>query len=588
MNTAVVGAGQAAWPWRARHAARVIRVCVVAALLLPGAAARAAVDDATPAPAVTLPPRVGVQGAPAALSLEEAIRLALEHNTDVSIARLQRDVTAQDVRAAEGAFDLRLLPLFNYQRTVTPSTSALSGGQNGRVEDRRLGGDLRLEGRNPLAGGTFAVDFSATRTESSNNFLRLNPQFPSALGFSYVQPLFRNLRIDAERRQILLSRRAVDLSDLQLTRVLMDQLSIVEQAYWDLVFATRNLDVLATGLAQARAQVASNERQVREGTLAPIDVVEAQTQVATFEEIIATAQQTLTEAENRLKRLMLANRQAGMWNQPLEPSNATDRPVPQLTVDEAVKLALAERPELRELDVAVEQNAIDRRYFADQTRPQADLVANYTLSGLAGTAVTTGGGTINTGTNPAVLSRLNELSVLAGFDAITLPPTTSPPLPPFLVGGLSGSLSNVWNRRFPVAQVQVQMELPLGNRTARANLARVEIARRQIDEQRAQLQQTIEAEVRNALQAVQSAGDRLRSASSAQRSAQEQYESEQRRFESGLSTVFLVLQRQTTLVTAQAREVRARADLNQAIAVLDRAIGATLTQHGVQVQRSAE
>jgi outer membrane protein len=169
-----------------------------------------------------------------------------------------------------------------------------------------------------------------------------------------------------------------------------------------------------------------------------------------------------------------------------------------------------------------------------------------------------------------------------------LPPTTSAPLPPFLTGGLGESLANIWNRRFPVAQVQVQVELPIGNRTARANVARADIARRQIDEQREQLQQTIESEVRNALQAVQSAGDRLRSAASAQRSALEQYESEQRRFESGLSTVFLVLQRQTTLVTAQAREVRARADLNQAIAVFDRAIGATLTQHGVQLQGVAE
>jgi HAE1 family hydrophobic/amphiphilic exporter-1 len=586
MIDTVGGAGARRRPC-ARRPARALRVCAVAALCQASGAIDAAASD-TPAQPVVLAPRVGVPGGPAPISLEEAIRLALEHNTDVAIARLQREATAEDVRAAEGVYDLRLLPLFNYQRTVTPSTSALSGGQNGRVEDRRVGGDFRIEGRNPFAGGQFTVDFAATRTESSNNFLRLNPQIPSSFGVNYVQPLFRNLRIDAERRQILLSRRASDLSDVQLTRVLMDQLSVVEQAYWDLVFARRNLDVLATGLAQARAQVASNERQVREGTLAPIDVVEAQTQVATFEENVATAQQMLTEAENRLKRLVLANRQASMWNQALEPADAVDRPVPQLTVDEAVKLALSQRPELRELDVAVQQNDIDRRFFADQARPQADLVASYTLSGLAGTAITTGGGTINTGTNPAVLSRLNELSVLAGFDQLVLPPTTAAPLPSFLVGGLNESLANIWNRRFPVAQVQVQVELPIRNRTARANVARADIARRQLDEQREQLQQTIESEVRNALQAVQSAGDRLRSAASAQRSALEQYESEQRRFESGLSTVFLVLQRQTTLVTAQAREVRARADLNQAIAIFDRAIGATLTQHGVQLQGAAE
>ena len=124
------------------------------------------------------------------------------------------------------------------------------------------------------------------------------------------------------------------------------------------------------------------------------------------------------------------------------------------------------------------------------------------------------------------------------------------------------------------------------NRTAQAELARNRISRRSLVAARQQAEQASEEEVRNALQAVRSSEQRLQAAGSAQRSALEQYESERRRFESGLSTVFLVLQRQTTLVTAQALEVRARADLNQAIAVFDRAIGATLTRHGVALSKN--
>ena len=131
--------------------------------------------------------------------------------------------------------------------------------------------------------------------------------------------------------------------------------------------------------------------------------------------------------------------------------------------------------------------------------------------------------------------------------------------------------------------VQLQVEFPLGNRTAKANLAKSRIEQTQLARQRLQLEQAIEADVRNALQAVESSQQRFTSASTARRNAQEQYDSERRRFDSGLSTVFLLLDRQTALVTAQTLELRARADLNQAVAVFDRSIGATLQQHSVKL-----
>ena len=128
------------------------------------------------------------------------------------------------------------------------------------------------------------------------------------------------------------------------------------------------------------------------------------------------------------------------------------------------------------------------------------------------------------------------------------------------------------------------MEFPIRNRSARANLARSEIVATQLERRQQQLGQRIEGEVRDAMQAVRSSEQRLEAAANQRRYAQEQYDSERRRFESGLSTVFLVLDRQTSFVTAQALELRARADLNQAIAQLERAIGGTLEWHGVKLQ----
>ena len=545
----------------------------------------------TPAPVPptepSLPARVGVSSAPLSITLADAIRMTLEQNNDVSIARLDTDAARQNVRAAEGVYDPRVTPNFGYERRVSANTSAIGGATEGRLEQTEIAGGVGLTGRTPWAGGRFTVDFGSSRLDTSNEFARLNPEFPSALRATYTQPLFRNRNIDLERRNILLARRAVDLTDAQLEQVVMDQLTLVEQAYWDLAFAARNLDVLTSALAQARGQVASNERQAKEGTLAPIDVVEAQTQVSRFMLAVASAQQSLTEAENRLKRLMLANRSAAAWNQPIVLTNLIERKPPPMALDEAIKLALLRRPELRALDSTRAQNAVDQAFFRDQTKPQMNVLGGYTLSGLAGEPLSSASEPPVGAVDPdaALLARLNELSVLAALTPLpTPPPPTDATVPPFFVGGYWTSLSNLFARRFPTAVVQLQMELPLRNRTARANLARSEIVATQIERQRQALEQAIESEVRDTLQAVRSSEQRLEAASSARRYALEQYESERRRFDSGISTVFLVLERQTTFVTAQAAELRARADLNQAIAQLERAVGGTLVWHGVKLQ----
>ncbi len=501
------------------------------------------------APAPPRPARVGIdEDRPLPITLEEAIRRAVDRNGEVELARLDTDIAAEGVRVAQGAFDLVLIPAVTLQRAVNASASALGGATEGRVEQTLASGTAQLTGRTRAGGGRFWVDFASSRLTTSNQFSRLNPQFPATVALTYQQPLLRGRGIDAERRALRLSRSAVTRSHAELTRTVIDQLTLVELAYWELVFARRNLDVQLAALAQAQAQVASNERQAREGTLAPIEVIEASTQVATFRQAVASAEQTLTEAENELKTLTLADRTAPEWRQPFVPTTPDDPRLPDWTLDAAVTLALANRPELSVLTTAVEDNAVERDYFRDLSKPQFDLTGSLSFAGLAGGALADTGETV----------------------------------PPFLVGGYGSSLGNLFARRFPTAALQVQIELPIENTTARANLARTQLTATQLQRRRAQIEQVIEADVRNAMQAAAAARERLDAAASASRGAQEQYESERRRFESGLSTVFLVLERQAALVTAQGRELRARTDLNQAIARLERAVGVTMERHGIQ------
>jgi outer membrane protein TolC len=539
-----------------------------------------------PTAPMTLAPRIGITEPPLTLTLADAIRMTLEQNNDVAIAKLDVQAARQNVRALEGIFDPRVAPNVSYERRVSANTSAIGGATEGRLEQTEIAGGATLTGRALRGGGRFTVDFSSSRLESSNQFARLNPQFPSALSATFIQPLFRGREIDNDRRNILIARRAVDLTDAQLTQVVMDQLTLVEQAYWDVAFTVRNLEVLTAALEQARAQVSSNERQSKEGTLAPIDVVEAQTQVARFQLAVASGQQALTEAENRLKRLILSKRSADAWNKPIVPSDLADRTPPPIGVDEAVKLALTRRPELRALDSTLAQNAVDRAYFKNQTKPQVNVVGGYTIAGLAGDPLSgTSEPPVSDDSDDALLTRLNELSILANLPPIaTPPPSSGGAVPPFFVGDYGTSLSTLFARRFPTAIVQLQMDIPLRNRTARANLARAEITATQIERRRQDLELAIESDVRDALQAVRSSQQRLEASAAARRYALEQYDSERRRFDSGISTVFLVLERQTAFVTAQASELRARADLNQAIADLERAVGGTLELHGVKLQ----
>ena len=252
---------------------------------------------------------------------------------------------------------------------------------------------------------------------------------------------------------------------------------------------------------------------------------------------------------------------------------------------ETVRRALANRPEVLRQEAAAAIADIDVRYFLDQTRPQIDLVGTYAAAGLAGRVTSAGPNPITAGTL-VLQGRVNELSGLAGLPALP-PPASGGSVQDFLVGGYGQSLRNLTDGTFPTARIDVRLQLPVRNRTAQANLALARIAQQQVHAQRLQVEQTIEAEVRDALQTVASTQGRLAAATHARASAQQQYESEQRQFEAGTSTVFLVLQRQTALVTAQAREIQAETDLQNALAFLRNAAGEGLDRWNIRLQPQA-
>ncbi|HWS89987.1 MAG TPA: TolC family protein [Pyrinomonadaceae bacterium] len=526
--------------------------------------------------------RVGVDMLDQApLSLNDAIALALQNNNDIDASRIDVQVAEYNLTAARGVYD----PVFSsesyYESRTTPTSSTIAGGLNGSVTQKDTTGAVRFGGLSPWAGGSYQLDFSTTRLQTNNQNVTLNPQYPAALTFTYTQPLLRGLRFDQNRRAIEIAKKNLSLTDAQFRQRAIETIAQVEQAYWDLVFALRNLQVQIDAVKQARTQVESNQRLVREGVIAPIDIVAASTQVTTFEQNVYTAQEAVTRAENTLKTLILPDRNAPLWAKPITPVTPVTLEPPRVPLEQATAAALRSRPELSQLQTSAEINQIDTRFFRDQTRPQFDLVGTYTSAGLAGAQVSNTGST--TSTNALLRNRVNEISAIVGLDPL---PTTGGggTVPENLVGGLPKSLSNLLQQDYPAYRVGVRVEIPFRNRTAEANLGRSLAEGRRIQNVRAQQEQVIEADVRNAVQALRSAESRLASAAATRRSAELQYESEQRQFRAGTTTIFLVLQRQNELLAARGRELQAQTDLNKAIAEFQRATGNTLEANNVAVR----
>ena len=515
-----------------------------------------------PAPsAEVVPARVGILGEQQ-LTLQEAIGRVLNNDRDLLVYRIAAEEAIINLKGAKGYYD----PVFGLNayrvKSVTPVASILGGAANGKLTNKQLYADPQISGDFPWLGGTYKFDFSSARQFTDNTFLSLNPQFPTIATLNLTQPLWRGLRFDQNRYRIQVARGNIQLTDQQLRQRVIEVVTQAIDAYWELDYAYRNLAVQIEAVRLAAQQDQSNRRQVQQGILAPVDVIQTQTQVATFQQNVFTAQETLTRAENALKSLLLPLRTDPTWNIALIPTTPVNPRASLPELPGALKEALANRPELAESQITLDQNRLATRLNAEQARPQINAVATFSAQGLSGRPVTVA-------PNPI----LQQFGLANGV------------LPAIFPGGYTQSLNNLVNGQFPTAQIGVQMSIPIRNRTASAQLAVGLAEERRITAQQQAVEIAVEADVRNTLQSLATAGSRLDSAESARKFAEEQYGSEQRQFQAGTSSVFLVLQRQTELTAARSREIRANADLGRAAADLDRATARTLAANNVQITK---
>ncbi len=519
------------------------------------------------------------------LSLKEAITLALENNKDIEVSRQNVRIAEFDLRAANGFYDPKFTGQTFYERATVPNVSVFSNVN--KINTSSIGGNAGFQGYIKKYGTIFSATANNQQLSSSNPLSVLSPQYNSSLVFSVTQPLFRGRGFDQPRRTIEIAKRNLSLTDTQFRQKSIDIITDVQRVYWDLTYTLRNLQVQRDSVKDAKDQLAHNQRLVEEGQLAPIDIIAAETQVANFEQNVYTALEEVNRAENTLKNLIAENQTAPIWNASIVPTDSVDLDVPNTTLPEALDLALQNRPEIEINNVQKDINEIDRRFYKEQAKPQVDLIASYTTSGIAGTA---NPNAISIFSNNSTANTINQIILRVNANNPTLPPINliNVPPPQTVSGNLTGnnfsSFTDIFANRYPTFRAGVQFNLPLGNQVAKAQLGKALVQGEQINTQREQIAQNIQVDVRNALQSVRTAEARLRTAAISRENSQKQYESEQRKLDAGQSNIYMVLDRQTALTTAKSTELRAQTELNKAIADLQKATGNSLKANNVEAR----
>lgn len=508
------------------------------------------------------------------MTMREAVTLALENNRDIAIERENVKLNEWDVKASLGVYDPTINAALNFERRNLPVTNIFAAGVV-----TSLVGSANFTQRLPNKyGSTFQGTLDNNRINNDNPFNDLNPQVTSNLNLSFIQPLFRNKKIDLARRNIRLTKKRLDLSDSQFRQRAIEIISQVQRAYWDLVFARRDYEIKNEALANGQIQLEHNQRLVEAGTLAPVDVISTRVEVERRKDELEIATEVIQRAENALKALMLQPASTELWEAVIEP---TDRPEISTSVamslQDAVQNAFKNRPELEQFRLRGELNEIDVEYYKAQTKPQIDFVATYGTTGLAGTLRTTPNPI--TASNGLLYGRINQLSALQGLPPLNV--GSSSGVNSALIGSYPTSAWNLLKNEYRTLRVGVNISLPLRNTTAKAQWGRALTEAKQIDVQKQRAMQGVEIEVRNSLQAVETAKRRVEAAKNSRTNAELQLASEQRKFDAGQSTNFFVLDRQNALSSAQGRELRALTDYNKAVAELQRAISTTLTINNI-------
>jgi outer membrane protein TolC len=533
---------------------------------------------------------VGVAQEPfVGVTLQNAVTMGLQRNTDLAIAESNHRIANYQIVAARGAYDVQFMVEPQYAHAVSPATSPFQSGPNGGPITQVSSGIATAFTGTTSSGGRYSLSASQQAIDNNAALNSYNPFYQTAIALQYTQPLLRGAGDGSPaRRQLTIAKANAELQSAQLLAQASATVTTIENAYWDLVAAWRNVGIQEEGLRNANAQAASNGRLAKNGAAAPVDVVESYTQINVFQDNVFSALQRVQALQTQLKQLILANPADPLWTANLVPTSAVLQLPEEPKLDDLIVTALKNRPELRQLRAQRLVANANLAYAKNQRLPQLDLGVGVTANGFAGVPANLSG----TPFFQTLGSEIGALNTLIGnYNASATPPNQIPTIvpnfgatPAYQNGRLGTSYKNLIDFRYPGYNVSLTLAFPLGNRTAKANYAIAEEQAKQIAIQELTLLQRVRAEAVNAIQTLRETQYRLAAAGAAHVAASRVLLAEQRRFSAGTSTTFLVLQRQLDLANTEGRELQAQTDLNKAVAQLDAVAGTNFAAYNIDVQ----
>ncbi|MBP1634716.1 MAG: ttgC [Acidobacteria bacterium] len=501
-------------------------------------AAPAAPTQAAPS-AVTQAPPPGTGQAPGPvkrLSLDDAVRLALEQNLNLQVQRLEpqtQDLLISQVKTA-------YTPLFSTSLVGTsddsPVNSFLSGA-TGTLTNNSFQAVVSAQQQFSW-GGNLGIDWNTSRQETNSAYSSPNPVLRGSLNFAYTQPLLRNFKIDSTRQQLLVTQKNREISDVQLQETILSTVRDVKASYWDLAYAVASLRVQRQSLELAQESLKNNRSRVDIGTMAPIDIVEAEAEVAQREEAVILAEAAVTRAEDALRALVFDPATPDFWTMRLELTEQPAFAAQVIDLDAAITNAMANRTDLLQAKKNIEASDINIRYFRNQVLPDLNLEAGYGVTGQGGTLYNFGDGF-----PPTVIGRLDE-----GYGTV---------------------MSRMFRNDFPNWSLAVRVGYPLGRSNAEAGLARARVEYQQSQIQLRNLELQVVTQVREVARQVNTNRKRVDSTRASQQLAARRLEAEQKKFAAGMSTSFFVIQAQRDLAQAQNAALQAVLDYNRSLVDFD-------------------
>jgi outer membrane protein TolC len=460
------------------------------------------------------------------LTMDQAVAKAVDQNIDLTVARLSPQIQDLTYAQARGFYIPTLTGGFGQRSATTAPANIYGGGST--VNSDTMNFSAGLSQALPFWGGNATLNWTNSRLDSTNHGNTINPQYQSNLVAQLVQPLFRNRSIDTNRQSLQTAEINRRLADVSLRSTTINTVANTRNAYWDLVYATQAVDAARQSLALAQKLVEDNRSRVEIGTMAPIDVVSAQSEAASRQLALVQAIANRQTAEITLKRLLVAGTTDPLWNATLNP---VDRPAAAasdtIDVESALRKALAERTDLIQARENLKISDISMRYLKNQTMPGLDLTASYAAAATAGP--------------------VGHWSQQSGdWTWVTDTP-----------GGYWDALRMIQNVRLPTWNLAVQFSYPIGNSAQEANYARSKVQYEQSLAQVRSLELRVATDVTNASLAVNNNLQQVQASGASRELAQKKLEAAQSKFEVGMATNYEVVQAQRDLNDAVVAELRA-------------------------------